>query len=249
MLWELGHLIDIKPLENLHLKICRGIALSTRDLGTRIVPHHEMLGDLEAALAFKNAEPARIGVIADDMEQHLTPEELELFRDLNYNQKRTFVELCKNAYTDGEFIRVRFTKKEHLTDTFATFYSDTTEPSSNAAHFPELLDWIYTLPFLDVGRVLLFVTRHYMHGDIHYDRRDDWLDGRHHFIWLNPFDQKNFYIYANGEKIRVNSKAAFFDTSYLHGSGVHDRSVYSLRIDGQLDKSFCDSVGIPWKKR
>jgi len=247
--WNLDPYINIDPLEKLHLKICQGIALSNRDIATRVIPHYEMQGNIKAAIDFKNSDISRISAVSEPIENILTDEEKIIYQPLGYNQKRTFLELYKNGYTDGEYVRIRFTKKENVSDTFSTFYSDTTEWTENTKYFSELLEWIYTLPFIDVGRILIFITKHYMHGDLHYDRRDDWLDGRHHFIWLNPFNQKKFSLYEGYEEIPVTSKAAFFDTRLIHGSKIHDRSVYSIRIDGQLTKQFCKQANIPWMQR
>jgi hypothetical protein len=248
-IWSLDHLIDIAGLEELHLEICRGIAMSNRDLSTRLVPHLEMTKGLDAALAFKNKEPPRIYSVSDDARLLLSEEELEAYLPMTYNQKRTFLEVYKGAYTDGEFIRIRFTQKEHLLRPYSTFHSNQTEWTENAQHFPRLLSWINKLPFSDIGRILIFLTKHHLHGDIHYDRRDHWLDGRHHFLWLNPFGQKKFYLYDGNQPIHVTSKAAFFDTSYLHGTSIHETTVYSLRIDGQLNQEICNQVGIPWSPR
>lgn len=236
-------------LEELHLDICQGIALSTRDLSTRLIPHYEARGDLLQAIDFKNREIPRIAGVRDDAAMQLTGRELELYNQLDYNQKRTFLEVYKGAYTDGEFVRIRFTKKEHLNDKFSTFYSDTTELTGNAKYFPKLLEWVNTLPFIDVGRILIIVTKHHLPGDLHYDRRDDWLDGRHHFIWMNPFNQKRFSVYDGYREIPITKKAIFFDTGCIHGAGTNDKTAYTLRVDGQLSKEFCEKHDIPWKQR
>jgi hypothetical protein len=248
-IWNLDPYIDVDLLENLHLKICQGIALSNRDLATRVIPHYEMQGNLNLAIDFKNSDSNRISAVADHAEDILTNEEKEIYRSLDYNQKRTFLELYKNAYNDGEYVRIRFTKKEYLLDTFSTFYSSTTDWTENTKYFKDLIDWIYLLPFIDIGRILIFVTKHYMHGDLHYDRRDEWLNGKHHFIWLNPFNQKKFCLYDGYTEIPITSKSAFFDTRYIHGSKIHDKSVYSIRIDGQLTEQFCKQADIPWTSR
>lgn len=248
-IWNLDPFIDISDLEKLHLRICQGIVLSNRDLSTRLIPHYEAEGNVQSAIDFKNVEAARIAAVRDEAIDKLTAEEIKIYNSLNYNQKRTFLEIYKGAYNDGEFIRIRFTKNKNLHDKFSTFYSDTTELTDNARHFPELLNWIGTLPFIDVGRILLIITKHHLPGDLHYDRRDDWLDGRHHFIWMNPFNQKKFSIYDQYTEIPVTNKAIFFDTSNIHGAGKNNKTVYSLRVDGQLSKEFCEKAGIPWKQR
>lgn len=248
-IWNLDEHINISGLEQLHLDICRGIALSTRDLGTRLVPHYEALGDIKGAIAFKNQEGARITAVRDCATECMTGKELDIYNSLNYNQKRVFLEIYKGGYTDGEFVRIRFTKKENLEDKFATFYSKTTELTENSQYFPELLEWVNTLPFTDIGRILIIITKHHLPGDLHYDRRDDWLDGRHHFLWLNPFGRKKFSVFDGYKEIEIKTKAMFFDTGCIHGSRVNDTSVYTIRVDGQFTESFCKENNIPWMQR
>jgi len=54
-IWNLDPYINVDPLENLHFKICQGIAVSNRDLATRVVPHYEMQGNINLAIDFKNS--------------------------------------------------------------------------------------------------------------------------------------------------------------------------------------------------
>lgn len=249
IIWELDDHLDVSGLESIHLEICQGIARSTRDYSTRVMPHYEAHGDIEAALNYKNNDQNRISAVSNDFSDILTDKELTVFNTLNYNARRMFLELYRGAYTDGEFVRLRFTKPQNLKDKFSTFYSSTTEVTENFKFFPELISWINRLPFIDIGRILIFVTKHHLPGDLHYDRRDDWMDGRHHFIWFNPGNNKKFSIYDGSTEIPIKSKSAFFDTSYIHGSGKNSNTAYSLRIDGHLSKEFCDKAGILWRPR
>lgn len=249
-IYDLDSKLDIASLENLHFKICMGIAKSKTNPSTRIMPHYEMSGDFKAAVDYKNNEQiARIAAIADDATAVLTPDELTEYNLLSYTQKRNVLELYKNGYRDGDFVRIRFTKDEFLRDKFATFYSDKTDWTENTQHFPELMAWIQQLPFIDIGRILIFVTRQYIHSDLHYDRRDVWANGMHHFIWFNPFNKKKFFLVDGYEKEFVNTRAAFFDTSYLHGNEPIPETAYSIRVDGQLSEEFCRENDIEWVKR
>lgn len=246
---ELDKYIDVYPLEALHFQICLGIARSKPTPATRLIPHYEMRGEWNKAVKYKNKEQARIAAVADEMSEVLDEGEFSLYKDLSYVEKRRFMQLYSNGYNEGEFVRVRFTKNEFLTDKFATFYADKTEESINYPHFLQLMEWVKTLPFREIGRVMFFVTNAYMHSDMHYDRRDDWYDGRHHFIWFNPFNMKKFFLVDGYEKEYVNSKAIFFDTSYLHGADPVPRTTYTLRVDGQFTEEFCKETGIKWKQR
>jgi len=246
---ELDRYVNIAPLEDLHLKNCLGIAKSKLTPSTRLIPGYEMGDDFHKAVDYKNNELPRIASVADDAIERLTPEEYSHYKDLSYVEKRKFLELYLHGYTDGDFVRVRFTKNEFLKDNLATFYADKTEESINYPHFLELMDWVKTLPFQEIGRVMFFVTRQFMASDMHYDRRDDWYDGRHHFMWFNPCQAKEFFLVDGYEKEYVDAKVAFFNTSYLHGNEAIPYTAYTLRVDGQLTEEFCKRTGILWKKR
>lgn len=246
---KLDNFINVTPLEDLHFRICLGIAKSKVTPSTRLIPHYEQNGQWDKAVDYKNNEQARIAAVADDAESYLSTVEFDEYKKLTYVEKRHFLRLYCNGYTEGDFVRVRFTKNEFLNDKFATFYADKTEESINYSHFLEVMDWVKTLPFREVGRVMFFVTNAYMHTDMHFDRRDDWYDGRFHFIWFNPFKMKKFFLVNGYDKEYVDSKAIFFDTSYLHGAEPCPKTTYTFRVDGQFTEQFCKETGIKWKPR
>lgn len=248
-IYDLESSLDIEGLEKIHFNICVGIAKSNLTPTTRIIPHHEQQGRFIEAIDYKNSEMARISAVADDAESFLSSEELHVYNTLTYVQKRNVLELYKQGFRDGDFVRLKMTKQEFLKDKFATFYDSKTEWVENHKNFPELVDWIKRLPFLEIGRVLIFVTKQYMHSDIHYDRRDDWMSGKHHFIWFNPFKMKKFFFVNGYEKEYVDTKAAFFTTDRLHGCEPVPYTAYSIRVDGQLTKEFCEQHNIEWCPR
>ena len=250
MIHELEPFIDVNLLEECHLEICAGIAKSKTNMSSRVIPHFEMQNNLAALIDFKNSEGARIANVASENEDLLTAEENVYFQTLSHEEKKRFLQLYKKAYWDGEFVRLKFPKVEFRNDKWATFYSSKCEWHPNVEHFPKLRKFIETLPFTEIGRVLFFVTYHYLHSDVHYDRKDNWYDGQNHFIWFNPFGKKKFFLMDDkGQKSYVKSKAAFFDTSALHGTEPLPEMSYSLRVDGQLAKDFCQKTGIKWKSR
>jgi hypothetical protein len=241
---ELGSALPVESLEDLHLEICAGIARAKVNLSSRVVPHYEMQQDLERLYDLKMNESARIGRVADEGFEHIqTQEEMEIFKSLNHEQKKKFLLLYRKAYCDGEFVRLRFTRQDSSHHPFATFYDSMCEWHGNIDFFPKTVEFIHSLPFREVGRVLLFVS-------YHYDRKDECFDGRHHFIWFNPFHQKKFFLLDDQKREHfVQSKAAFFNTRFLHGAKPSNFTTYSLRVDGQLEEEFCKTHGILWKPR
>ena len=193
-IFELEHLLNVTALEECHLDICAGIAKSKKNMSSRVIPHFEMQNDIKSLVNFKANEGARIAAVADEGGHLLNDEEKEYFSKLEHEEKKKFLQLYKKAYWDGEFVRLKFPKAEFRKDKWATFYDSKCEWHPNIEYFPKLRQFIETLPFLEVGRVLFFVTYHYLHSDVHYDRRDEWYDGKNHFIWFNPFAKKKFFL-------------------------------------------------------
>jgi hypothetical protein len=249
--YDLESQIDLEGLEELHFKICLGIAKSRKFSTTRLIPHYEMTGQFQKAVDYKNFEPTRVGGI-NEIEPPvpgLTDEEIKEYNELSIYEKKDFLELFAKGYCDGYIVPITYTPKNPKTE-FSAFYKDQCPPSINMQYFPELMDWItHKTPFIHVGRILILKTTNHLHGDMHYDRRDEWNDGRHHFIWFNPFNMKKFFLVDGYEKIYVNTKAAFFNMNLLHGAEPSPFATYSLRIDGQLSEEFCKANDILWKKR
>lgn len=243
--------IDCSELESLHLEICAGISQSKTNMSSRVIPHYEMADDYEKLIEFKLNESARIGTVANEGFDFLTNEEEKTyFQELNHEQKKRFLQLSKSAYWDGEYVRLKFTRPEFLDHPYSTFNNSMCQWHPNAQFFPKTVEFIKRLPFREIGRILFFVSFHYLHSDVHYDRQDPCFDGTNHFIWLNPFQQKQFFL-IDDQKVRheVIGKTAFFNTRYLHGSSPSPTMTYSLRVDGQLEEDFCNKTGILWKKR
>lgn len=248
---NLDNYLNVADLEKCHLEICAGIAKSKTNLSSRVIPHYEMSGELNKLIEFKTNESSRIGNVADEGEGFLeTDAEKKIFASLTHEQKKRFLQLYKKAYCDGEFVRLKFTKPEHRDHPFATFHDSMCEWHPNSEYFPETMSFIKKLPFKEIGRVLFFVSYHYLHSDVHYDRKDECFDGRHHFIWFNPFNQKKFFIIDDENKYRYfEDKSIFFNTRFLHGAKPANHMTYTLRVDGHLDENFCKEAGILWKAR
>ncbi len=248
---NLDPFVDISALESLHDEICYGLAKSEFSLAARPIPHLEMSDSpVEKLIEFKHNEGLRVEEIIKEAPELLSRHELKYYRALNHEQKKRFLIFYKNAYCDGEYVRLRYPRKEFRKNQEAIFYSKNCDWHPNSQHFEKTLSFIKDLPFMDLGRVVFFITYQYMKSDIHHDRSNECYDGRHHYLWINPFRQKKFFLlHEDGSKEYIDSKVCIFDGTILHGCDAPNKHVYSLRIDGQLNPEFCQIAGIPWKAR
>ena len=106
------------------------------------------------------------------------------------------------------------------------------EDSETAAEFPDLMDFVKTLPLVSYGRYFIIFDYDGVVEPPHRDHGDPRL--RQEFIWFRPNKTKNFYIYEKRtkQKIFVDSYSAWFDTRHYHGTDPSDGLSISIRVDG-----------------
>jgi hypothetical protein len=105
--------------------------------------------------------------------------------------------------------------------------------------FPELIDFIATLPFAATGRMLIMYDAQGRPVTAHRDH--DSQDLCHEFIWLRTNLDKPFYMLdpATGEKAYVRGHSAWFDTvNQYHGADGTGELSWSIRIDGRFTDQF-----------
>jgi hypothetical protein len=126
--------------------------------------------------------------------------------------------------------------------------------SPNAKHFPKLIQYLKTLPFEHIGRVLFFTT--YPNAPIATHR--DSVVKEHQDHNINLFftgGDRQSYIYdpSTKEKIYLDkgSRSYFFNNRDFHGVDADSRFRYTLRVDGTFNKDLQDVLkledGYTWK--
>jgi hypothetical protein len=120
------------------------------------------------------------------------------------------------------------------------------QPGVGAAEFPELMDFIATLPFAATGRMLIIYDDSGREVPAHRDHDSE--DLCHEFIWLRTNFDKPFYMLNpdSGEKLYVRSHSAWFDTvNQYHGADATGGLSFSIRIDGRFSDSFRSLIPFP----
>lgn len=115
-----------------------------------------------------------------------------------------------------------------------------------AQHFPKLTEYIRSLPFKAIGRVLFFTTYPNCGVSIHRDsivaeHKDHNLNlfftsGRPSFIWDEIKKEK---IYLD-----KNAKSYFFNNRDYHGVDPEPVFRYTLRIDGTFTDELQEKLGL-----
>lgn len=120
------------------------------------------------------------------------------------------------------------------------------EPSTEAAEFAPLMDFIATLPFAATGRMLIMYDPSGRAVSAHKDH--DSTDLCHEFIWFRTNLSKPFYMLnpETGERAYVASHAAWFDTvNQFHGADLSGELSFSIRVDGVFDEEFRSRIPFP----
>lgn len=113
------------------------------------------------------------------------------------------------------------------------------EPNIASAEFPLLMDFIATLPFEALGRMLIIYDHIGTAVPAHRDH--EYSDLCHEFIWFRTNLRKPFYVLnaETNKKVYVESYSAWFDTvNQFHGSDVADGLTFSIRVDGIFTEQF-----------
>jgi hypothetical protein len=127
---------------------------------------------------------------------------------------------------------------------------DLWRPSEEAAEFPELMDFIATLPFDATGRMLIIYDGGGRAVSAHRDH--DSTDLCHEFIWFRTNLGKPFYMLNpdSGEKLYVGTHSAWFDTvNQFHGADASGGLSFSIRVDGRFSEDFRRQIPFPQRGR
>jgi hypothetical protein len=125
--------------------------------------------------------------------------------------------------------------------------TDVWRPSEEeAAEFPELMDFLATLPFAATGRMLIIYDDSGREVPAHRDH--DSAELCHEFIWMRTNFDKPFYMLdpQTGEKLYVTSHSAWFDTvNQFHGADATGALSFSIRVDGRFTDDLRRRIPFP----
>ena len=122
--------------------------------------------------------------------------------------------------------------------------------SAEADEFPELIEFIDSLPFKAKGRMIIMYDSSGRAVTAHKDH--DTAELCHEFIWFRTNLHKPFYMLdpATGEQLYVSSHAAWFDTvNQFHGADATGELSFSIRVDGVFSDEFRARIPFPERGR
>lgn len=120
------------------------------------------------------------------------------------------------------------------------------QPTAEAVEFSRLMEFIHTLPFRAIGRMLIIYDDAATEVPPHRDHLDPQI--LHEFIWFRTNLEKPFYMlnHETNEKLYVSSYSAWFDTvNQFHGSDAKAGLSFSIRVDGIFSDEFRKNIPTP----
>ncbi|MEK9700127.1 MAG: hypothetical protein VW270_30380 [Candidatus Poseidoniales archaeon] len=112
--------------------------------------------------------------------------------------------------------------------------------------FPKVINYIETLPFEIIGRVLFFTTfpgqRVPVHRDAHVESHRDhninlfFTGSRKSFVW-DPINKNKIYL-------DPSARSYFFNNRDFHGVDPEPGFRYTLRVDGKFKPELCEQLGL-----
>ncbi|HEX8533424.1 MAG TPA: hypothetical protein VF662_04595 [Allosphingosinicella sp.] len=145
---------------------------------------------------------------------------------------------------------IYLTKSKEQENYYDLDRTDLWERSEEAELFPDLMDFIATLPFRATGRMIIMYDDSGRAVSAHKDHDSPELC--HEFIWFRTSLRKPFYMLnpETGEKLHVSSNAAWFDTvNQYHGADASGGLSFSIRVDGIFTDAFRRQIPFPAENR
>jgi len=178
-----------------------------------------------------------------DVANRLTPPQLAAFKTLSSTDEQIKY-LNALLYTPHPFwvMFLRNNKRKEFTGVYNKATSEDCFWTPNAEQFPKLVEFIKTLPFEGIGRIILFMTEANNSTVPHYDvlNQEQRAEKPHDdFIWFTTKpNSKGIYV-MNGETLEKTypdpaKKFVWWNEMDYHGTDAVPHFSFSIRIDGKF---------------
>lgn len=117
--------------------------------------------------------------------------------------------------------------------------------------FPRTVALLQALPFVEIGRAVLFGLDANAHAPFHRDSEPGKALGVAHCINLHPDPHKRLTLCSadRSEEVEIDARAFWFNDMDYHGVHPAPRFRYSIRVDGRFDPTFLRALERQWRAR
>lgn len=120
------------------------------------------------------------------------------------------------------------------------------QKTAHCRFFPSLMAFIDTLPFKEIGRIILIFDTGTTGSTPHRDHSAQGIC--HQFIWFRSNFDKQFFVFCpkTRQKKHVSSYSAWFDTvNQYHGETPCNKLSFSIRVDGFFNDALISKIPTP----
>jgi len=116
--------------------------------------------------------------------------------------------------------------------------------------FPKTVELIRSLPFREIGRVVIFGVESNDHAPLHRDTEPGKSLSVAQCISIDPRGNKQFYLQNNpdDEPLLVDARAYWFNDMDYHGVQAAPFFRYSIRVDGVFEPAFLRDVEVRMRR-
>jgi len=215
--------------EQLHTEVCLGIAHS--DWNKRFVSSgvHPDYSHLEITPYIR------------DLQQNLDGGALAAYKTLqDTDQRLKFVTAWGPRPHPFWVIYIRDNIRRERTGIFNKSVGADCRWTENSKHFSSLVQFIESMPFSEIGRVILFMTEAHNPTVAHFDARERWERPHDDFVWFTTKPHtKHMFVLDEDSRVKhrplSHKKFIWFNEMDYHGTDPVDHFSFSIRVDGVFD--------------
>ena len=222
--------------EDLHIECCKGIALSEKYFKMGM-----FIGDLPPEEEKRLGTKSWSRILKDTKdEKHLKAIQQLLEKNKTFRSAYLYCYFAMGA-TIPWFFGLYLMNNKFTQKTKSGIYNEEV-----MQHFPLLREYLKTLPFKVIGRVMFFCT--YPGAGVAIHR--DWPMEEHSDHNINIFfnDYRPSFIWNEKKKEKIylekGAKSYFFNNRDYHGVDAETTFRYTLRIDGTFTDELCDELNL-----
>ena len=249
---DLRGLVDTSGFPELHDEITRGLAqVETRYTGGTLkwmgvtAPWTERDGyrdAMHAVQAMSRAERAELVALGEYDEE--PPEDAPLGDETPYPFSRAqerFLEQRHGAYFPWK-ASYHLLENDRWDDKHSGDGKDFSEEAREV--FPKTIAFIESLPFTEIGRVVIFGLLPNDHAPAHRDSEPGKALAIAQSISFAPGGKKRFFLTTpdGREEVVVDTPIYWFNDMDWHGVHADPFFRYSVRVDGVFDPAFLDAI-------
>jgi hypothetical protein len=178
-----------------------------------------------------------------DLANRLTPAQIDIFRTLTEtDEKIKFLNALTYQPHPFWLIFLRWNKRVEGTGVFNKAVAADCHWTDNAQKFPTLVEFIKTLPFESIGRVLLFMTEANNLTVPHFDVLNEEqraVKPHDDFIWFTTKPTTKGIYVMDGDTLEKtytdpSKKFIWWNEMDYHGTDAVSHFSFSIRIDGKF---------------